>query len=753
MVGSGARWTAAVAARPARVVAVYLAAWTALYLAASTFETVPGVSAWFPPSALDVVILLAFGLRYWPVTLLDGLVRVLLTGAQPDASPPELLLRDAATTACYYAAVFVLLRRVRIDPGLGRLRDVVWFMVVAAVAAPLALAVSHVAILAALGRPPDSGLVLALLHLWGGDATGVGMLAPLMLVALRRYPDLWASPPRERDTGLRPPERREWPELTAQALSLGLSVWLAYGTGRAEGLDHTYLVWVPLIWVALRHGFPRTTLVVLLLNVAIAILVKARLGQEASLALQLGLMTMTLAGLLLGAVATEAFRGASQLRHQAFHDALTGLPNRLLLADRLGQAARRAGRDRARRPAVLALDLDRFKAVNDSLGHAAGDGVLVEAARRLGAAVRAGDTAARLGGDEFAVIVDGGAADGGAAALRVAERLLDAFARPFTVEGRELRLGASIGVALLADEATARPEDLLRDADAALFRAKARGGARYALFDERMHADALDRIELETDLRRTLERADGTVEGELTLHFQPLVALADGTVVGAEALARWRHPRRGAVGPDVFVPLAERTGLIHPLGRWALKAACAQAAAWERATAAGPRRRLRVAVNVSTRQLSRPGFADEVMAALAEADLHPRALELELTEGVLLERTPDVVNALDRLASAGVGLVIDDFGTGYSSLGYLRDLPIGSLKIDRGFVRGLPGSESSEAIVDAILALGARLGLAVTAEGVETEAQADFLRARGCPLAQGYLFGRPSPAAEFPRPA
>lgn len=725
-------------AQPVLVGVGYLTAWVALDFAAKTFQTAPGVSVWAPQASLDLVLLLVFGLHWWPLTLLNIPLHVLIVGDQVSFGLLDLILFDVATTASYVGAAAFLLRRIRIDPGLTRLRDVAWFVGVATLTAPLAVAVLQVLNLGAFGHLPWADAPLSVLQLWAGDATGIGMLTPFLLVTLRRWPGLWVHPPGPARDEVGWPERFGWLKIAAEAAALGAGVWMAYGTDRVAALDYTYLVWLPMTWVALRHGFARATLVILLLNVAIALMTKAQMGAVASLALQFGLMALTLTGLLLGGVSTENRYGAAQLRHDALHDSLTGLPNRALFADRLELALRRGrrGQRRGRPFAVLFLDLDRFKGVNDGLGHLAGDRLLVEVGRRLAARLRPGDTVARFGGDEFALLVEGDVAD----VLRVADRLLTAFDQPFDLDGREVRAAASIGIAPSSGvDGTRQPEHLLRDADAALHQAKAQGGGRYVLFDQAMHARALERLELEAELRRAL------ADGELELHFQPIVALERGAVVAAEALARWRHPERGLIPPGIFVPMAEETGLIHPLGRWALRAACTQAKAWRE-----DGRPLRVAVNVSTREMQQPDFAEQVLRTLADIGLGADALVLELTEGVLLVRTAQVTGTLDRLAAAGVRLVIDDFGTGYASLGYLKHLPVHGLKIDRTFVRDVPGDAGSEAIVEAVLALAARMELSVTAEGVETADQAAFLRQRGCRSAQGFLFGRPAPADDLP---
>jgi diguanylate cyclase (GGDEF)-like protein/PAS domain S-box-containing protein len=432
--------------------------------------------------------------------------------------------------------------------------------------------------------------------------------------------------------------------------------------------------------------------------------------------------------LLVAAADVTARRKAqAQLLQAAFYDPLTGLPNRALLKDRLDVAFARAKGREAARFAVLFLDLDRFKLVNDSLGHRAGDELLIQIARRLEGCRRAGDTVARLGGDEFTLLVEGIIDTDEAVA--VAERVHRALAPPFLVEGHEVFASASIGIAL-GGPTTERPEHLLRDADTAMYRAKVRG-SRHALFDSSMHERAMAALRLENELRRALER------GELRVHYQPIVDLNGGRALGVEALVRWEQRDRGLVMPSEFIPLAEETGLIVPLGRWVLEEAC-------HALSVLPAP-LTLAVNLSGRQLLQPDFLNDLASLLAKRMIDPHRLRLELTESMLMGNGPLAIDALDRLRQLGVRLCIDDFGTGYSSLSYLHELPIDTLKIDKSFVQAMGEDERKIKIVQSILLLGKGLDIEVVAEGVETEAQADHLRRLGCERAQGYLFARPVP--------
>jgi diguanylate cyclase (GGDEF)-like protein/PAS domain S-box-containing protein len=427
------------------------------------------------------------------------------------------------------------------------------------------------------------------------------------------------------------------------------------------------------------------------------------------------------------------------IRHRALHDPLTGLPNRLLFLDRLGQATERQRRRRDTLTAVLALDLDRFKLVNESLGHRAGDELLAAAAPRLRQAVRSSDTVARFGGDEFGILLEDIA--GEQDAIDMAERIAGVFTRPFVLDATEHFVTTSIGIALA--EGGERAEDLLRDADAAMHRAKERGRARYELFDDALRGRALSRLRVENDLRRALER------DELTLHYQPLVSLHDRRMVSVEALVRWDHPERGRISPLDFIPVAEENGLIEPIGRWVLEHACRQAAEWcrERPDAAP----LTMSVNLSAAQVANPALAETVATALRVSGLDPSCLALELTESMLVADNEELWDTLVALKALGVGLVLDDFGTGYSSLSYLTRLPLDALKVDRSFVDGLGTESRDTAVTEAIVAMSRALSLRVVGEGAETELQVAELARLGCDFVQGFHFSRPVPAEEITR--
>jgi diguanylate cyclase len=414
-------------------------------------------------------------------------------------------------------------------------------------------------------------------------------------------------------------------------------------------------------------------------------------------------------------------------------DPLTGLPSRGALFERLRTAMAARSADGA--VAVLFVDVDHFKLVNDSLGHAAGDRVLVEFADRLRRCSRPGDSVTRFGGDEFVVAMD---RTGAGEAARVAQRIIDAMAAPITLGDRELVLSASVGVAVSGPDADS-PEQLLRNADTALYEAKARGRARTQPFNAELRRTIVRRLELESDLRSAIRN------GRLELHYQPQVDLVTGEVVGLEALARWRHPVHGPIAPEEFVPLAEDAGLIGALGGWVFNEACAQFASWRRSSPRVPRS---LTVNVSVLQLDDPAFIDGVQTTVSRREIDPSALCLELTESALMRTSSRVLESLARLRALGVYVGVDDFGTGYSSLGRLRDLPVEVIKIDRSFVDGLGTEGSDSSIVASIMSLAFAMGLHAVAEGVERPCQAVHLAALGCSVAQGYLFAPPLPPGE-----
>ena len=431
----------------------------------------------------------------------------------------------------------------------------------------------------------------------------------------------------------------------------------------------------------------------------------------------------------------ERKKAEETIRHLAYHDVLTGLPNRALFEERLGIELAQARRSR-QKVAVMCLDLDRFKIVNDTVGHGAGDQLLQEVANEFAQTIREGDTVARVGGDEFSFLLTG--VERAEDAAVVANRVLGIIRHPRTIAGQEFRVTTSIGITIFprdGEDAVA----LIRNADTAMYRAKERGRDNFQVFTPAMEATLLEVLALESDLNHALERE------ELIVQYQPVMDIKSGRIVGGEALLRWQHPQRGLVGPDEFIPLAEETGLIVPIGEWVLRKACAEAKAWQD----GGLGAMRVTVNLSARQVEHPGLVQLVAEVLKESRLPPQCLHLELTEGAVMRHVESVVSTLSELRALGVGISVDDFGTGYSSLGYLKRFPIDTIKIDRSFIRDVTSDHNDAAIVTTVIAMARGLNLRVIAEGVETEGQLAFLRENDCHEFQGFLLSRAVSPAEF----
>ena len=724
--------------RPLFVAGTYLWAWTLLDLLATRFETAPEVSIWYPPSALDVALLLAFGLRYWPALLLNTLLHVALVGKSVTFDLASVLVFDAATTTGYAGAAFILLRPLAIDPGLRRRRDVLWFVAVAVLGAPLFVAALQVLNLTIGRHLPIRDMPVNTLRYFAGDATGIAMLAPCLLVLARRSPATLAYRPKASrladDLAGAPAASPllKW-TLFAEVAGFFGAVWAAYGWQRPASLDYSFFVWIPLVWTALRYGFEATTLFVLAANIAIALLTITQLGGTTPFALQFGLLTLTATGLLMGATTTETRLAAVKLRHQALHDDLTGLPNRALFRDCLARAL-------ADRPGpgpvlvVSILDLDNFKDINDTLGHLSGDALLRVVGQRLQAAAGPDDTVARLGGDEFGLLLRLANAAEAPAAL---DRVLHQFDTAIVFEGYEQQVTASAGAAVCPRDGR-DPGQLMRQADLALYEAKEAERAGHCFFTPGLMDRLRRRLETERELRRALER------GELRLHFQPQVDCTTRQVVAAEALVRWQHPNRGLLAPAEFLGAAETAGLMAPIGNWVLQTACAQAATWTDLAVA-------VSVNVSPAQW-RDGndLVARVGQALAETGLVPGRLTLEITEdALLLAEEASALPALRHLRTLGVRVSMDDFGTGHSGLARLHRLPIDEIKIDRSFIIGIGQGGGDEAIARTVVSLAHTLEHLVVAEGVETEGQLAFLQSIGCEMAQGFLFSRPLDPTAF----
>jgi diguanylate cyclase (GGDEF)-like protein/PAS domain S-box-containing protein len=429
---------------------------------------------------------------------------------------------------------------------------------------------------------------------------------------------------------------------------------------------------------------------------------------------------------------TEQKRSEEKISHMAHHDALTDLPNRLMLREQLDRNLGNVQRGAAL--AVLCLDLDGFKHVNDTLGHPVGDALLCAVGRRLQEVVRDTDVVARLGGDEFAIIQT--EAEQPISANTLAQRLVDEMARPFDVEGHDIVIGASIGISVAPNDGM-DPDVLLKSADMALYRTKDNGRNAFSFFEAGMDTKMQERRALEIDFRKAV------ASGEFELFYQPLMNLEQNAISGFEALLRWNHPARGSVSPETFIPLAEETGLIIPLGEWVLRQACAEAAKWPDD--------IKVAINLSPAQFRGKNLVGAVISAMATVGVAPNRVELEITEAILLQNNEATLAILHQLRNLGVRISMDDFGTGYSSLSYLRSFPFDKIKIDQSFVRDLDKNKDAIAIIHAVSGLGASLGMTTTVEGVETKEQLELVRAEGCTEVQGYLFSRPQPASEVPR--
>jgi diguanylate cyclase (GGDEF)-like protein len=494
--------------------------------------------------------------------------------------------------------------------------------------------------------------------------------------------------------------------------------------------------WLWGLWAGVLAGvltFPLLLLLLSLFGQAVGI----RLFQSG---LFVGTPVMVAIGAMVGwlrEIHEQIHKQVDQLEHQALHDPLTGLPNRLLLSDRLAQALARARR-RKESMAMLFMDLDNFKVVNDSLGHEVGDGLLKAVARRLRTQLRPEDTIARLGGDEFAVLLEGVASLSDA--TEVAERIAQILRAPFPLlEGQEKVVTSSMGISLSTPEAPSGEDEqenlLLRNADTAMYRAKVNGKARYEVFDKSMHSQALERLKLESDLRRALE------QGELRLYYQPKVRLKTGEVFAMEALVRWEHPEQGLILPSQIIPLAEETGLILPLGQWVLRESCRQTRRWhDQFPDISP---LGVCVNLSAKEFEHHDLVEDVARNLHETELDPSTLTVEITESILMEDVPRTVAVLEEVKSLGVKLGVDDFGTGYSALSYLKRFPIDCLKIDRSIIEGLGQDSTDEAVATAAIVLAHAFGAQVTAEGIMTSEQLGRLRALGCDAGQGFYFCEP----------
>lgn len=725
------------------LVTIYVLGGVALEEIATVFETAEKITTWDPSSSLHLVLLLGFGLRYTPalvlVPLLDNLV------VRPsNIGLFYLLLCCLWIILGYGTASALLLHKLHIDPRLHRFRDVFWFAIVTFVVS-FFVSVSIVTTLAAAGLFSWSEWGSHLLHDWAGEATGIVMLAPLLLIMLRAVP--WSGSHVALGRLITPinltwPRSRQALEWGAEVLAVVFVTWIAYVIPSGKHLNYTYFVFLPLIWIAVQHGFERAALAVLLINISVVSVVHIKLGDADPLALQFGLMTVSYTGLLLGAVVSERQQVQEQLLYDAYHDNLTGLHNRAGFMDKLEQAAMRTNQDKACFFAVFFLDLDRFKVVNDSLGHTFGDQLLKAIAERLQEYLQSKDTVARFGGDEFTILLED--IQGVREITRVAQRIIKDLAQSINVDRQEIFITVSIGIAI-SSTGYEQPEDLLRNAGIAMYRAKTQGRARYAVFDSAMHDDIIRLSQLENELRQAVEGIENT-QTQFQLHYQPIISLTSGKITGFEALIRWQHPSQGLVPPIKFIPLAEETGLIIPISRWVLREACHQLHTWQAILNTS----LTMSVNLSGKQFLQPDLVEQIDQILRETGLNAGSLKLEITESVVMENSQEVCVMLERIKALGVQLSIDDFGTGYSSLSRLHNFPVNTLKIDRSFVSQIGINGENSEIIQAIVMLAQHLAMSITAEGVETAEQLAKLRMLKCEEGQGYFFARPltSQAAE-----
>lgn len=744
---------------PALIVVGYLLIWLALSLVTEHVQGNLEVSLWYPPAGLSFVFLLIRGVRYAPAVVLTTLVQYLLHRGGTEYPLWLLLSLPIVYTAVYAGATVLLVGGIKIDPRLPRMRDLLYFVGIGCIGTPLVASAVAVTGYAVAGQVPWSGFAINVLGGAAGEATGVGVLTTLLLIAMRPFPHLWSFKAEEPLRGFSLPARNEILEVVGQALLLAATLFVAYGTERGVRLDFAYLVFLPLIWVALRSDLARTVVCILLINVAAVVLVSGPVEGTNPILIQFGLVTLTIVGVLLGGLVTERTETSARLACEASHDRLTGLPNRALFSDKLAHRSDDSSANSSNGGfAVLAVGLDRFANVNNALGHRTGDRLLVAVAERLRAFVtaavddsRAESTArvARTGEDVFAVLIDGARPD--TEAGQVAERLLEELALPYELEGRQVHITASAGVVVVEDipeeseETSGGPEDLLRDAHTALQEAWAKSLSSYVVFDQAMGEVIKARLALDADLRQAIERE------ELTLCYQPIYTLDTNRVVGAEALVRWEHPERGLLLPAEFIPIAEQGGLIVPIGEWVLREACR----WtheqqKRNPSQSP---LTISVNLSATELKKPDYTEYLRTTLEETELDPRTLILEITESILVNGADSIGQTLDSIREEGVRLAIDDFGTGYSSLSYLSRFPVDIIKIDRSFISRLfedgsvreisEGISADENLVSGIIDLAHGQNLTIIAEGVENTHQFERLRKTDCDLVQGYFFSEP----------
>ena len=852
----GYGWHRALAYRQLLLGVLFVAAFLILDGSSTASLGWEGAPPSYLPVGLTLALLLCGGRRYVPAVFISSVVAAVVNYHRPIFSWCGLPASIAIYLG-YLGAAAILRRRWRIDPKLGTLRDVGRYIVISLGAAILS-ALFGVLSLLGDGRISRSEAFRTAADWWATDALAIITFTPFLLVYVAPLVGCWLRAGRESRLSA------AWPvlaspikilELTAQSGFVVFAIWFVFGYAPAIPYQPLYLLFVPVIWIAVRRGLPGAILATFAISIGMTFAAWITQAQSGSLPkLQLAMSALGLTGLCLGAVVTERKRAERAIRESekryrllfernlagvfrttlagrfvecnqatacmfgydspeevmavpvanlydtasdreafltklkseksvtsqemkfrrkngesawavlnvslvdddsgiagivegtlvditerkvaeervqslAYYDALTGLPNRILLHDRLSKALASARRGK-HKVALLFFDLDRFKIINDSLGHSVGDLLLQEVAERLKSCAREGDTVARLGGDEFLIVLTHVNDIPGAAVS--AERFMDAMTAKFHIQGHSLSIGCSLGISIFPEHG-ADSETLIKHADAAMYSAKDGGRNNFQFFTADMNAQAVERLTLENGLRLALDKQ------ELFLVYQPQMDIATGKISELEALLRWQHPELGLVPPDKFIRIAENSGLIVPIGEWVLRTACSQARKWQDEGLPA----VSIAINVSAVQFRQQGFCELIRRVLRETGLAPHYLELELTESLLLGNADVTLSVLQELKSMGLTLAIDDFGTGYSSFSYLKRFPVSKLKIDRSFVRDVAVNPDDAAITTAIISMAKSLNLKVIAEGVEDEAQMSFLRAHQCDEIQGYYFSIP----------
>jgi diguanylate cyclase (GGDEF)-like protein len=677
----------------------------------------------YPGAGLHFVLLLVFGLRYWPAVFLNpyvGSVFNELFGQPHLPFASFALFAYSLIQLIGFGGGVWLLKRLEFDVRLIRTKDTVLLLSLGSFVASLFVSVATMALFTWLELPLLSdNFILNTLNFWAGDATGVAMVAPLLLVIFRPL-----LPKVKALTAVKPPLSSVVVlERVAQFVLLAAAIYLGYARESVGLLNYSYAVFLPLMWIGVRSGFMLSAWAAFALNLLVTLAVNFNLTDPEVVALQFNLMVASYAVLLLGAVSSDLFYKREKLGYVAYHDALTGLLNRAGFLRFLENAKNKS-------LAVFFLDIDRFKTINDSFGQTVGDAFLLLVSRRLKSMLPPGATLARLGADEFALCLENLTAE---QATAFAKGMNDTLATSNRIQGYDITTDASIGIAFNTPGYQA--SDLIRDAESAMQEAKRQGKARFILFDTTLQQQLKEKVRLERDLRQALERQ------EIHVHYQPLVALATGEIVGAEALMRWQHGQLGNISPAAFIPIAEETGLIVELSNALLRQALSDLKHFPSS--------LYLSVNLSVRQLQHPSLETTIDEALSGAGVKAQRLVMEVTESSLMTNPDANIETLERLSHSGIRLAMDDFGTGYASLNYLKRLPVDILKIDRSFINGLPDDEDDATLVTTIMALGQSLGLSIVAEGVEMKDQEAFLKRYGCQQVQGYLYSKPLPLTEF----